>query len=448
MTRLEELTLRLADDDLSPDEQAELDRLIEADAGARQIHVELLEVEFSLRGRKDADVADAVLRRLEGAPGPRLVRGIMERVQTSRPPRWARPRPRSWWAAPLALAASVALVLGWRAVRRPPTPAAPAAVASIAERGGDVIVNGGAPRPDGDTLRPGDRIETRAGATATVRFGRATLRLGPETALSLERAPARPAQSADLLRLHSGALETEVRPDAGPALVIATPHARATVVGTRFRLWVNAASTRLEVTEGHVRFDRLAEGLTTTVAAGETAEAAARSVPAPGAPPIRASEPTTVLSIDFEDAESPYEMNKGQVTDQCPTGVTGRHCAIGSVTQFGLTIHVRKRPHMFFYSPRQVVSFDYWAGRETPRVWVQVRDVSHGRNYQQDLREVVPETWTHVEMRIPDLRPSVAGNGPIEPGDAVGEISVGGTHPVGERLFIDNLSVLEYPSAP
>lgn len=56
------------------------------------------------------------------------------------------------------------------------------------------------------------------------------------------------------MRLEQGGLEAVVTPRlGGPPLVFATPQATATVVGTRFTLASDAATTPLAVREGRVR---------------------------------------------------------------------------------------------------------------------------------------------------------------------------------------------------
>ena len=49
MERVLDLTLKLADEGLTPDEQGELERLIEAEPLARRRHLQMLEVEAALR---------------------------------------------------------------------------------------------------------------------------------------------------------------------------------------------------------------------------------------------------------------------------------------------------------------------------------------------------------------------------------------------------------------
>jgi hypothetical protein len=81
----------------------------------------------------------------------------------------------------------------------------------------------------------------------------------------------------DVARLEVGAgiLTVDAAPRvANTALVIASPVAEARVVGTRFVIAVEAQRTRLDVTEGLVRFTRSADGATLDVPAEAWAEVA------------------------------------------------------------------------------------------------------------------------------------------------------------------------------
>ncbi len=81
------------------------------------------------------------------------------------------------------------------------------------------------------------------------------------------------------IQLRSGSITFDVtqQPIDEP-LIVHTPNASATVVGTRFRLSVTANQTRIDVTEGRVRFQRRADGASVDVDADHYA------VARPGAP--------------------------------------------------------------------------------------------------------------------------------------------------------------------
>jgi hypothetical protein len=69
-------------------------------------------------------------------------------------------------------------------------------------------------------------------------------------------------------------------------MVVATRHAEATVVGTRFAVSVTAEATRLEVREGRVRFQRAGDRAGAEVRAGQYAVAGPAAEPVARALPI------------------------------------------------------------------------------------------------------------------------------------------------------------------
>lgn len=73
------------------------------------------------------------------------------------------------------------------------------------------------------------------------------------------------------IAVHAGGLTAQVAPQpAGDPMRVSTPHAVATIVGTRFQLSADADGTRLAVDHGTVRFCRLLDQRTVAVTAGQT----------------------------------------------------------------------------------------------------------------------------------------------------------------------------------
>jgi hypothetical protein len=69
-----------------------------------------------------------------------------------------------------------------------------------------------------------------------------------------------------------GEVASDIRPQpAGQPMIFATPHAEATIVGTKIRLSAAGGGTTLDVEEGKVRFQRLSDRAATDVAAGQSA---------------------------------------------------------------------------------------------------------------------------------------------------------------------------------
>jgi len=93
----------------------------------------------------------------------------------------------------------------------------------------------------------------------------------------LQKDPRDPA--AKSLRLERGFLRADVaRQPAGLPFLVRSRFAEVRVLGTRFDFWAEAESTRLEVTEGKVRFLRDGDSKGLDVGAGEKAAATSREL--------------------------------------------------------------------------------------------------------------------------------------------------------------------------
>ena len=93
MTRLEELTLNLADDALTDAEARELRALLAQSEQARCTHIRLLHVEAALRaGGQGPDLAAAVMARLRRQTADSVVHEVMSQIRKAPMPEWERAR--------------------------------------------------------------------------------------------------------------------------------------------------------------------------------------------------------------------------------------------------------------------------------------------------------------------------------------------------------------------
>ena len=90
MKTIEELTLRYLDDELSDDELARLDELVDTDPEARDAFVALVEQEGLLRGlsggQVSVDVSEATVRRIREKLSARVEEGVMKTIRESQRP--------------------------------------------------------------------------------------------------------------------------------------------------------------------------------------------------------------------------------------------------------------------------------------------------------------------------------------------------------------------------
>ena len=142
-----------------------------------------------------------------------------------------------------------------------------------------VRAGGKAPAQTGQPLAEDQGLEAAAApARALIKYEDGTrLDLTAESTierLSVRRMPGQ-AEGAKLLLLTRGVLLAAVaKQPAGKPLVISTPHAEITVLGTQLLLSVTADTTRLEVQEGRVRLLRRADSAVVDVTTGHFAIAA------------------------------------------------------------------------------------------------------------------------------------------------------------------------------
>lgn len=250
-------------------------------------------------------LVDMLLWELVGKETPPDVRGrVMKVVETRpepvvaavRPGRVARrsvyrPAKRSTMPV-LAFAAAVALLVGgWALLRVQQIAAARTPV--LSEVSGAVNRSGGA-------VLPGETVVTGAGARARLSYPDGTrVEVLPETTVVVAERSA--WERSKGLELVGGRLEAEVAAQvAGAPFVLVSDDARAEVVGTRLSFHRGGDSTRLEVTEGAVRFEPLMAGEAVLVEAGLFAEAGATGLRTGAIPPVRGLTGFTLMNADTD----------------------------------------------------------------------------------------------------------------------------------------------------
>jgi ferric-dicitrate binding protein FerR (iron transport regulator) len=293
LSRFDELVSRYLDDALTDSDAAALvASLAEPPLAAR--FLEMTRLNSEIAGVLAAPVPDAAmvelvrtdiekhLRATQPEHGLRLK--VVERTYpaTSSPPPVHTPIPLPRrrapvlralaWAAVFLVFASLAAV--WF-VNRGPT----AEAASVASVQGEVRLVGNAGERQlkaGQSWSRGETLKTVGAKSAvTVTFSDGTrLDFGGDSV-----AVNRSGQQGRRVELEHGELQSVVKkqPPRQP-FVFTTPEAEAVVAGTTLRLVTGAHHTRLEVTEGGVRFRRLRDGAEVTVKTGYGA------VVAPNAP--------------------------------------------------------------------------------------------------------------------------------------------------------------------
>jgi len=280
--------------ELSPEERRRVEAELDLDPQAARELAGQARLDAALRcalGKADSAerVKQSVLAVVRGEGESAIKRRILaETTPASRRPRWSRPRhppvvdalirllptpiPPAWasiLALGFCLLAGLSIAM-WRGSNNPAALAGGMELPNLIETGGRAW----APRP-------GETIRVAAAGSGAITFADGTvLHLDPGAEIVLLPALAPARRGGKQLRLLSGSLSAEVvKQPEGLPLLVETPHALATVVGTEFGLGVEPGRTELEVARGVVT---LAEADGTRAVRVEEGEFAVAS---PSAPP-------------------------------------------------------------------------------------------------------------------------------------------------------------------
>lgn len=269
------------DGTIAPAEREELDAILRGDAEKASAFRGLLALDGLLTGRFGAlREPKEILARVQADELDRTTSTVLDAIKSGAYRPQPAPRaPSARWIAVGAAAAALlvlaaALVLALRGPRKQEqiakaAPKLPPEVAQIVEfkDGAPDVLRGEATLhvQAGDRLRAGDVVRSGAAGRVQLQFLKPLSTELEETLVALD-----PDSAVKLLvteggatrvALEDGAVACAVAPRRKElAFAVSTPHATATVVGTRFRVQVADAETRLEVKEGAVQFGRASTG--------------------------------------------------------------------------------------------------------------------------------------------------------------------------------------------
>lgn len=285
LLRFDELVSRYLDDELIEADTKELVALIAQPSLAARF-LEMTRVNSEIAGLLAAPVPDEAMveliridieKSLSSVPRekrePRL--RVVERGQPSvgaeaptlrsasgkSRPAW----PRLAWAASFVILAALAAVLFFYRMRVDESPVVVSAQGEVRLVGPD----GDRAPNDGDSWKHDEKLETvgpNSGVTLKFRDGsRFDL---SDNAIAVKKSSKQECR----VTLEHGVIQADVKKQSARSpFIFATAEAEATVVGTRLRLLATRHSTRLEVSEGEVRFRRLHDRREITLRSGEYA---------------------------------------------------------------------------------------------------------------------------------------------------------------------------------
>lgn len=397
--RAEELLAEVLDGELDSARRDELDALLASDSAlattaTAQYRLHRL-LPLAARG-PDGDRFDrAVMHALRPATG-RFAPGVSAAV---------RRRPARTWAW-IAAAAAIAIAVGAAAWSMRAAPTADVVLARLVAGDSGVLVDGAPSAAAGSDLRLGAVIDASDGAPCTIAYGDGTrLTVAPGASVQLTAWPS-PTLLAGRkqLRLLRGSLEAEVTPQPSSAsLQVATRHAVAEVVGTRFGLALEGERTRLAVTHGSVRLTRTSDGAAVLVAAGErstVADAIALAVE-----PI----PAALVAHDFEsDVLHPgWVLGRREPDPQPRPG--SRACVAGVTSDGQLWSRVRLEAPagdaLVAHRDALELTFEYLVDASVKSIDVYLWNDTQQRTFGDlHLTGLTHGTWTRATVRLDELR--------------------------------------------
>lgn len=363
----------------------------EAIDGTRSVAVDEAQEAAYLRHRRLAVLLQAEARSRLGHGTAATIAGLIGSQASSRRaamvrairPR-LRPRRRGLGWSSLVCAAGLVLTVGAWLLSTPPRDRA----------GLTVLACTGMPGlSPGQRLSFPDRLMLPAGATASLGLADGSL---IELEGPADLAPEQPG-SGLALHLAEGTARVEAKPQPVEApLRVRSPHATLTVIGTNFTLRVSAAGSRLQVTEGTVRFAP-DDGAERMIASGAEAWA----------------WPRPQLSADFEDGLMPAAPPRWSGRLVPGPARPGNHWCLEGVLyseefqSFGIMIDdwSEQRPGLFAYRAGLHLRCRLWIAPGPGRWELLVGNEGPDGDYHRGLDDLPRGRWTDLEVDLATLPP-------------------------------------------
>ncbi|HEV3026052.1 MAG TPA: FecR family protein, partial [Planctomycetota bacterium] len=266
-TRFEALVSEYFDGSLSAQDSVELATIIRQDPEKKRLFLELVQqnrlLEIDFGADSEPELLRKILAEIEGGDTGQFVNTVMKGLDApklsaarKRPKRAVTAKQTPWklWAG-LAAAAILCGLLGY--VFSPSTLETRPVTARVDAVAGEVTLTGGRRVRVGDEIGAGLTLETTGPASsATLTYAdRTRIDLGGDASVRFQADVRGPLGKS--LWMNRGFLHADVAKQVpGLPFLIRSNFAEARVLGTKFDLWTDPESTRLEVAEGKVRFIR------------------------------------------------------------------------------------------------------------------------------------------------------------------------------------------------
>jgi hypothetical protein len=220
-------------------------------------------------------------------------------------------------------------------------------------------------------------------------------------------------------------------------LMVGSPQAELKVVGTTFRLTVDAdpkSATVLEVEEGKIEL-RTTAGKSVDVAAGRMA------VAMPGAMPVVRALPKeeALVGLDFEDGKKSALITMGAV-EKGPDRPGNRFVLAGIPDPSGVSrlFIAEDVLGLFTFQGDEVLSFDYWADTQSAQVNFNFYSRSRQLAFQGFVPKPVFGKWAHASIRLADLGTPESR---LHEEDWVVHLYMQATGAATKRFYVDNVQI-------
>jgi ferric-dicitrate binding protein FerR (iron transport regulator) len=305
-----ELIQAWLDGEATPEQQAQLGEWLKLDRANVQLFVREAHMHRALR---EMSLAKAGLPAHESS-------GTAKKVDLS--PAAQKRSSKLWIGLALAACALLAVGIFFQTQHRPretvtvkppvtppvTPPVAHPVLATIAEAGAEVRVRRGEKSLSaaaGFELQALDSVTVAENGSAVIKYpdGSAlTLKAQTEIELEPKKAAQIPDGAGKVVQLTRGLIEVSAaKQPAEHPMALATEHAVAVVIGTKFTLFADSDSTRLDVEEGRVKFSRNNSPLSLVVAANGFALVDGNAMTSDNASPDVSDESQRIVD-DFENA--------------------------------------------------------------------------------------------------------------------------------------------------
>ena len=292
-------------------------------------------------------------------------------------------------------------------------------------------------------IKPGDELLTNATSKIDVKLSDGTgLSIEESTSISVNK-----NEDAWELSLSKGTVKTKVSPQK-KSFKLKTPALEVKVLGTQFAVThINGIST-VTVFEGKVVTTSIADGVTTTLQAGQSFSADKKKTL------FNTSKENIVFADNFEDRALKPILTFAELiqTKDAPWGNNSKWCIETSVS---IQNDPNKKKYevrgpqwednsngLFTFKPGMKIKFKYWINEHNFWVGVWMRVNNKNINLYTSIENPAVKRWAEAEVDLSELTSKVTGQ-KLSAGDIVNRLNLQSNPNEKAVLYIDDVRVVE-----